>query len=285
MLEVETPALLQHIAPESHIEPVACAAPSSGWLRSSPEACHKRLLAAGYGPLYEIARVFRAGESGARHNPEFTLLEWYRPGWSLDQLMQESVTLTAQILQCPADSASRFTYQRAFLKSGCPDPLNASTEEMRAVCAARRLPLPDETDREWLLDYLQTEIMEPWLAQQGGLILITHFPPQRAAMAKIDPGPPATALRFELYVDGVELANGYQELTDAAEQRARLEAANQTRITQKLAPLPIDENFLAALEAGMPECAGVALGLDRLLMRKLHAERIDQTLAFPYDRT
>ncbi|MBF0626173.1 MAG: EF-P lysine aminoacylase GenX [Magnetococcales bacterium] len=277
VLEVETPQLARAVAPEPHIDPLPC---RDGFLLSSPEPFLKRLLAAGSGPVFQLGKVFRAGEVGRLHNPEFTLLEWYRPGWSLAALMDEVAELVQAI--APRPPAAMMTYRELFRRHAGVDPFDAPLDRLAAAAPS---PPPIGLDRDGLLDWLLVERIEPALMAAGGLLFVTAYPASRAAMACIDPGPPPVAQRFELYLDGVELANGYQELTDAAEQRRRLEQANAHRRAQGLAPLPIDGFFLEALAAGLPPCAGVALGVDRLVMAALGKGRLAEVLAFPWERT
>ncbi|MBF0368252.1 MAG: EF-P lysine aminoacylase GenX [Magnetococcales bacterium] len=278
VLEVETPLLAPAIAPEPHMEPISC---GNFFLRSSPETPMKRLLAAGSGPVFQICRAFRSGESGPRHNPEFTILEWYRPGWSLGQLMGEVVDLVREITQAP--SPMTFTYREAFLRFAGIDPFQASEAELAAHITS--LHPPSELDRDGMLDLLLLERVEPGFAQLEAPVLLTDYPPSQAAMAEVDPGPPPVARRFELYLYGIELANGYQELTDPWEQEQRLEQANAERVRNGLAPLPLDRLFLDALNAGLPLSAGVALGLDRLVMVALGKQHIEEVIPFPWDRT
>ncbi len=276
VLEVETPLLATATAPEPHLTPLSCA---GGYLRTSPEIEMKRLLAAGSGPIYQIGRAFRPDESGPLHNPEFTILEWYRPGWSWQRLLEEVEELVRTVLA--PGPIHRITWRRAMVLHAGVDPLTADETTLEAALPG---PAPRGVDRYGLLDLLMIERVEPALKKRGGGLFITDFPPWSAAMARIDPGPPPMAQRFELYVDGIELANGYQELTDATIQRHRFEAENALRVDNGLTPLPVDGRFLAALEAGLPECAGVAMGLDRLLMCRLRCNTIQEVLAFPSER-
>ncbi|MBF0192069.1 MAG: EF-P lysine aminoacylase GenX [Magnetococcales bacterium] len=276
VLEVETPLLSPGAVPDESIEPVGCA----GWyLSTSPETAMKRLLAAGSGPIYQIAKAFRAGEAGQRHNPEFTMLEWYRPGWSWRELMTESAQLLQAVLG--AMPVQEWTFAAAMRRFAGVDPFSDPEE---ALIRALPFPPPERLDRLGLLDLLLTERVEPAFQEAGGLVFLTRFPAERAAMAEIDPTPPATALRFELYVRGMELINGYQELTDGHEQATRLHQANRKRATLNLPSLPVDAHFLAALRSGLPRTAGAALGVDRLVMLALGTDRIADVLAFPTDR-
>ncbi|MBF0610280.1 MAG: EF-P lysine aminoacylase GenX [Magnetococcales bacterium] len=286
VLEVETPLLCSAPPAENQIEPLATLSPLGGeesyYLITSPETAMKRLLAAGSGAIYQICHTFRRGEAGRLHNPEFTMLEWYRPHWSMEQLMAEVFELVASHL--PLTEARYLTFQEAFIQYCGVDPFVASLEDLQQAAHGQGLQPPTNLTREELLDFLLTFCIEVGFGREGGAIFLTHYPVNRAAMACIDPGPPATARRFELYVNGLELANGYQELTDAHEQEARLQQANQERQTAGLSPLPLDHHFLAALQAGMPPCSGVALGMDRLVMLATGANRLSEVINFPVDR-
>lgn len=292
VLEVETPLLLPALLPEPHVEPVTAALPLPGrarplplFLPPSPEGAMKRLLAAGSGPIYQIARAFRADPPGPLHNPEFTLLEWYRPGWGMAQLMAETAELALTLLGHPQPQVV-LTFAEAFQRFAGVDPFHpayADAAALEAHCQSIGLVPPRDLGWDELLDLLLVERVEAGLQALGGVVFLTHFPPSRAALARIDPGPPATALRFEMYLQGVELANGYQELTDAREQEERFLGQNRIRQAQGLPPLPVDQALLAALHAGLPECAGVAMGLDRLLMLATGADTLAEVLAFPFE--
>lgn len=287
------------------------------WLHTSPEFPMKRLLAAGSGPIYQICKVFRDGERGRRHHPEFTLLEWYRPGWDSDRLITEVADLVRLALGQPERPVEILSYRQLFLDRLAIDPFRASLEDLAAcargqgiagaqgqdiagtpghdfastqgddIAAARGQGIAGaedlELDRDGWLDLLLTHRLEHGLGR-GRLTFLRDYPPSQAALARLRPGPEPVAERFELYLEGVELANGFAELTDAAEQRRRFEQDQAIRRDLGLPVPPLDEAFLAALAAGMPEAAGVALGLDRLLMAITGASHIDQVLAFPIER-
>ncbi|MBF0214179.1 MAG: EF-P lysine aminoacylase GenX [Magnetococcales bacterium] len=276
VLEVETPLRSRAAVPDDSIQPMGC---EGGYLSTSPETAMKRLVAAGSGAIYQIAKAFRAGESGPWHNPEFTMLEWYRPEWSWRALMEETAALIQSVLG--EMTVREYTFAEAFQAFAGVDPFASDTD---ALMRALSVPPPAGVDRMGLLDLLLNDRVEPGFRALGGLVFLTRFPAERAAMACVDPTPPATALRFECYARGVELVNGYQELTDGDEQEARLAEANRKRIAAGLPSLPLDERFLAALRAGFPRTAGAALGVDRLVMLALGAERIEAVLAFPEDR-
>ncbi|MEO5376274.1 MAG: EF-P lysine aminoacylase EpmA [Magnetococcus sp. DMHC-6] len=279
ILEVETPLLSPSTVPELHIEPWRC---GSFYLSTSPETYMKRLLAAGSGPIFQITKAFRSDELGGLHNPEFTMLEWYRPGWSHWQLIEEVGDLVAGLLGQPSRQTRSF--REVFYQFTGVDPLSASYSQLLTRAQALPSPPPEGLDWEGVLDFLLVELVEPNLKNIAGLLFLEGYPESLAAMAQIDPGPPPRARRFELYIEGMELANGYQELTDPDQQAYRLHHTNQRRRAQGDIEHPIDHRFLAALHAGMPSCAGVALGIDRLVMAILKQPRIEQVLAFSADR-
>ena len=253
------------------------------FLQTSPEYAMKRLLAAGSGPIYEIARVFRDGEYGARHNPEFTLLEWYRPGFDHHALMAELAEL---VNACLGVAETRtVSYRELFRSELGIDPFTASVDTLSALARDAVDTGDIEGDRDLWLDLLMSHMLEPRLAKQGR-VFVYDYPASQAALSRIvDAGDVAVGQRFELYVDGVELANGYFELLDAEEQRRRFEKDNDKRRLQGMAERPLDEKLLAALAAGLPSCSGVALGVDRLLMLKTGCEDLGQLLAFDWQRS
>ncbi|MEN8168947.1 MAG: elongation factor P--(R)-beta-lysine ligase [Pseudomonadota bacterium] len=289
VLEVETPGLSAAALTDPAIDSLHTRYIGPGhaegldlYLHTSPEFPMKRLLAAGSGPIFQIARVFRQGEAGRRHNPEFTLLEWYRPGYDHHALMDEVEELVAPVLGL-GGKAERLSYRSAFLQFADIDPLQASITELRE--AAQRLDIGDfdaEEDRDFWLDLILSHSVEPNLGK-GGLCFLTDYPASQASLARLNPDNPAVAERFELYYKGVELANGFHELGDSAEQRKRFEAELAERVDKGRERPPMDERFLAALEAGFPDCAGVALGVDRLVMLAVGAESLDQVIAFTID--
>ena len=295
VLEVETPALSAAAITDPHLASLSTVYSGPGsrhgqtlYLHTSPEFAMKRLLAAGSGCIYQIARVFRDGEAGRRHNPEFTLLEWYRVGFDHHRLMDEVAELVTMLLagRLALAEAERLSYRALFQRHLNLDPHRASVAELKVRAEAREVPVPpgmpaSETD-PWL-DLLLTHWIEPRL-DPGRLTFVYDYPVSQAALARLRPGDPPVGERFELYVGGVELANGFHELGDAAEQRRRFEAENAARRTRGLPAMPMDENLLAALEAGLPDCAGVALGFDRLVMLAAGKGALAEVLAFPLDR-
>ncbi|GAB6039663.1 EF-P lysine aminoacylase EpmA [Endothiovibrio diazotrophicus] len=296
VLEVETPALSHGATVDPAIDSFAVDyhGPGAGrlWLHTSPEFPMKRLLAAGSGDIYQLCKVFRDGEAGRFHNPEFTLLEWYRLGFDHHRLMDEVEALLAALFagrrRLPA--ARRYRYGEAFQEHAGIDPHRASGEAL-AACAARcGVVAPDSlglAERDGWLDLLLTRVVEPRLERDRPVFLY-DYPASRAALARVRPGgapgEPPVAERFELYLDGVELANGFHELADGAEQRRRFSDDQARRRREGRSVPPMDERFIAALEAGFPPCAGVALGVDRLVMAVAGAARIDEVVAFPVDR-
>ena len=236
-----------------------------------------------------MSKVFRAGERSALHNPEFTMVEWYRLGMSLDQIMDETALLAATLLRegwpAAALPVEQISYQQAFARELGLDPLIAGEGELRQRCADLGLAGAGSasTTRDDLLDFLVATQIGPRLGGTG-LTLLHHYPASQAALAQLDAADPRTALRFELYARGVELANGYVELADAAEQSRRFEADRRQRQQRGLPDITPDEKLLAALATGLPGCAGVAMGFDRVAMLAAGATRIDEVLAFPWER-
>ncbi len=288
LLEVDTPALSQAGLTDPNIESFrTTGADVALYLHSSPEFPMKRLLAAGSGSIYQIAKVFRQGESGRHHNPEFTLLEWYRVGWNYRQIMDEIVELLTPILgeRCLQAPPEWLSYGDAFALHLALDPLNASIDQL-AQCAARQeIALhAGEMSRGAWLDLLFGGIIQPQLGR-GKITFIYDYPADQASLARIKPSDPGLAERFELFIDGIELGNGFGELTHADEQRTRFEHELQKRAARGMHLPQIDENLLDALEAGLPECAGVAIGIERLLMVVLRAASIDEVIAFPTGRS
>ena len=286
VMEVETPVLSAAGTVDPNID--SFAVQRHLWLQTSPEFAMKRLLAAGSGAIYQIARVFRREEAGRHHNPEFTLLEWYRPGWDHWRLMQEVETLLLAIgSECWRHNThfERVSYRQAFQRYAGIDPFEASEAELRARCedATGGSPLGSRDSRDACLDLLMSHRVGPCLGSESPVFLY-DFPASQAALARVRPGPTPVAERFELFWKGIELANGFHELTDAAEQRRRFEAERRRRLDEGRAAPPCDDSLLAALQHGLPTCAGVALGLDRLLMLLLDLPSVGDTLAFDFPR-
>jgi len=287
VLEVETAALSTAGNSDPGIQQFALDGNPALQLRTSPEYPMKRLLAAGCSDIYEMGRVFRDGESGKLHNPEFTLLEWYRLGWNYTELMAETAALVGHCGKAfgrkwPVQSKC---YREVFSDLAGVDPFSAESGELSVCASGHGLNVSGSTglDRDGWLDLLLSHVIQQNLPRDT-ITMIFDFPASQSALARIRPDEPPVAERFELFLGGIELANGYQELTDAMEQRARFENENRKRVASGLDPAVLDEHLLAALAHGLPQCAGVALGVDRLLMTCLGHPSIEQVLAFPADR-
>ena len=282
VMEVETPLLSMAGNTDPEIESIRT--DTGGYLRTSPEFALKRLLAAGSGDIFELGRVFRAGESGRYHNPEFTLLEWYRMGFSYHRLMDELAVLVRHCGRGKFDQwrEQRLSYRQLFRQHLDLDPFTAD-EQVLSTAANKHGVSDIELDRRQWLDLLISLVIQPALPEEC-LTFVYDFPAGQAALARIRPGSPPMAERFELYLGRTELANGYQELTDAVEQRRRFDAENSLREKHGKPVCEIDHHLITALEQGLPECAGVALGVDRLLMAIVDAETIDDVTAFPFSR-
>jgi lysyl-tRNA synthetase class 2 len=355
--EVDTPLLSHDRVVDPHLEPfVVQDRHTRLYLQTSPEFAMKRLLVAGARAIYQVGHVFRAGESGRLHNPEFTMAEWYRASDTHHDQMQVIEELVVELFRdasaafepplagswqraagfIPAGSALaaatdetqpcapargpgpsqsreskgasaertsaginpkaraaltqlpflRTTYQQAFTKHAGCDPFALSIEQLAAIARERRLAPPPSLgpdDRDGWLNLLLAELVEPHLGRERPEF-VYDYPPTQAALARIRPGNPPVAERFELYIQGIEICNGYHELTDAAELRRRIELESQRRIAEGHSPLPVSNRLLAAMDAGLPPCSGVALGFDRLVMLALGAKSIAEVIAFPFER-
>ncbi len=292
VLEVETPMLSQagntdpnvasfHTEFGGHVS----AGPRTRWLRTSPEFPLKRLLAAGFGDCYELGRVFRDGEAGGRHNPEFTMLEWYRVGWDQRQLADETVALVQGALEIVARRAEvvQTTYRDLYRDTLDVDPMTASETELQTALGDVQIDPQGLTRDDWL-DLLMTHRIQP--ANPAHRILVVHdYPASQCMLARLaERDGVQVAERFELYLGALELANGYHELADGAEQRARFERDHAVRVSRGDALPAIDEALLGALDSGFPDCAGVALGVDRLMMAMLGTGRIADVVAFDFAR-
>jgi lysyl-tRNA synthetase class 2 len=277
-LEVDTPILMPATNTDVHIDSleVSCAGRRL-FLQTSPEYAMKRLLAAGSGSIFQIGHAFRQDEQGRLHNPEFSLLEWYREGYDYQQLMDEMELLITSLSLRQCDF-SRITYRQLFRQALDLEIETISLAQLRAECSLR-IPGcdPQELDIDQCLDLLLAVAIAPAMR---GYQFVYDYPLSQAALARVSASDASVAERFELFYDGIELANGFSELTDATQQRARFESDNRARAQKQLPQHAIDELLLAALSHGLEECAGVALGLDRLLMVLLDLDSIDQVLTF-----
>lgn len=289
--EVETPLLSHAGNPDPNIESfhVKASGPkAAGYLHTSPEFFMKRLLSAGSGSIYQLCKVFRSEESGRYHNPEFSMLEWYRPGFDYHQLMQEVDALLREVLRdyIRLEDTQSLSYRHAFQHYAAVDPFTAETETLHACIDKAAIDIEGMRDasRDAWLNMIMTHIVEPALPVNCP-VFIYDFPASQASLARIRNDIPAVAERFELYLNGIELANGFAELTDATEQRLRFEQENIQRQQNGQQKIKLDESFLAAMAAGLPECAGVALGIDRLVMLATRASSIADVITFDYDRS
>ena len=289
VLEVETPILSAAANTEPNIESFSTtftghvdAGSPERWLRTSAEFPLKRLLAAGVGDCYELGRVFRNGEAGKRHNPEFTMLEWYRVGWDHLRLIDETVELVRLALSMVDREANlvSMTYSELFSSTLNIDPFSASIDTLRELMCEIEIDGTGLQRDDWL-DLLITHRIQPGFPADQ-ITVIRDWPSSQCALARIRNDTPPVAERFELYLGTHELANGYHELIDPVEQRARFNGDNRKRQSRGQRELPVDENLLAALGRGMPECAGVALGIERLLMCLGECDQIGDLLAFGF---
>jgi lysyl-tRNA synthetase class 2 len=284
VLEVETPVLSRFGNSDPNIDSIRTGGGSTRYLRTSPEYAMKRLLAAGLRDIYELGRVFRAGEKGRHHNPEFTLLEWYRTGMGYQELAAEVVDLVRACGRGAFDAwpVRQVDYRGLFREHTGLDPYHCTETEL-SDCAAERGLLAGPMDHGQWLDLVMGGVVQPALA--GECFTVVHdYPPEQAALSRIRMDDPPVAERFEVYLGSQELANGYQELTDAGEQLRRFERENRELEARGEDPVKLDTGLIAALQDGMPECSGVALGVDRLLMSILKLGSIDAVLAFSAER-
>ena len=287
VLEVDTPLLSQGTIPDAGIDIFRLpgeADERDRYLQTSPESAMKRLLAAGSGDIFQICKAFRQGEAGRHHNPEFTMLEWYRVGWDHAALMREVAELLGIVLK--SDGWQIWPYRALFIELLGVDPLNEHTSltTLTDLAESRIGLVPDDLDRDAVLELLMSHCIEPGISDWG-LVFITDFPMSQAAMARCIPTADVdVAARFECYVNGKELANGYWEQIDPDALAAQLHAENTRRQQRGLPLRPIDERLLAAHRHGLPECAGVALGVDRLLALKSGVESVAETISFGWDR-
>ncbi len=287
VLEVDTPVLARSTVTDVHIasfQTLPVAGQPTAYLQTSPEYAMKRLLAAGSGDIYQLGKVFRQEPAGRHHQPEFTLLEWYRLGFNEHALIDEVDALLHELLgECVPQSTEIVTYQAAFQRVLHIDPFTAETATLRDLATqhtgARNM---DADDRDTLLDLLMGLRVGPTLGKER-ISFVTEYPASQAALARLLPGSPPRAARFEAYVEGIELCNGFHELTDAREQRARFLQDQQRRQSMGLAPIPLDEKFLSALAAGLPDCAGVAVGFDRVVLLASGARALSDVIHFTLD--
>ncbi|RXF02945.1 elongation factor P--(R)-beta-lysine ligase [Pseudoalteromonas sp. PS5] len=290
VMEVETPSLSQASVTDPHLDTfhTRFVGPNHSqglplYLQTSPEYAMKRLLAAGSGSIFQLGKAFRNEESGRHHNPEFTMLEYYQVGYDEFELMSELDELMQYLLDCPASES--ISYQQAFITYLGFDPLAISLSDLKKHAEQRGYGdiAAIENNPDTLLQLLFCMEIEPQIGQRVPCF-VYNFPASQAALAKLNPKDNRVAGRFELYYQNMELANGFNELTDAAEQRARFMQDNQLRAEMGLDAVPVDERLLAALDAGIPDCAGVAVGIDRLVMLALNKTTISEVISFDVSR-
>lgn len=286
--EVETPLLSADVTVDVHLDPFELHIPAGTvpglphdrmFLQTSPEFAMKRLLAAGSGSIFQITKAFRQGECGPLHNPEFTIIEWYRVGADYHELMTEVGDLVRSFLD--VELPDRLTYRQAFKRSCGLDPFEVTDEELHRLCSEHGYTAL--AARDHYLNFLLSELVEPKLGFDRP-VFVYDYPASQAALSRIDLGPPAVGQRFELYINGIEICNGYHELTDAEELRRRAIEQNTLRQAEGKSRLPADSRLLDAMDAGLPDCAGVALGFDRLVMLRTRATSIEEVLPFPIPR-
>lgn len=281
VLEVDTPLLGRFAITDPNIELFEVATPDgTRFLQSSPEYAMKRLLASGSGDIFQLGKVFRSGEHGGRHNPEFVMLEWYRVGWTHYQLMREVAELIAETLQL---STWQIWSLEALFDHFCQINLHEATErELKVAVVNASIEVVGDLDKLDYLDLLMTHVVEPGIASWG-LVFIVDFPKQQAALSRIiERGDNLVAARFEAYVQGVELANGYWEESDPDILTKRFEADNGLRASRGQAAREIDQRLISASRAGVPDCAGVAVGFDRLLMLAQGRSELSQVMPFSW---
>lgn len=288
VLEVDVPVLARSTVTDINIESInSVVSGNSGYLQTSPEYFMKRLLAAGSGDIFCLGKAFRDAESGRRHNPEFTLLEWYRCGWDEHQLMAEVAELISQLANVGTDAqlaVTKLSYGECFKSALGVDPHSIELVFLQKMAVEASSESWAQESRANCLDLLFSLSVEPQLP--NGLVFIYDYPACQAALAQLHLNVQGQSVsrRFEVFFNSMELANGYMELTDAVQQRERFEKETDQRSAQNKPAVAIDEKLMAALDSGLPPCAGVALGVDRLLMQLLRADSIDQAMAFSWQR-
>ncbi len=286
IIEVETPILSHFGGTEPNLIPIKSeftqlGMVTKGFLQTSPEFAMKRLLAAGIGDCYQIVKAFRNEESGRHHNPEFSLLEWYRVGINEMQLLQQVDELLQQVLG--SEQAEYCQYQQLFIDHLQCDPLQTSIQQLKSIAVSRIENPPQLESVDEYLELLFCFCIEPKIGLDRPCF-VTHYPASQASLARISEINPKLSCRFEIFYKGLELGNGFYELTDAKEQQIRFEKENKRRQHLGLDIIAIDNRFIAALENGLPESSGIAIGIDRMLMILLSAQHIDEVISFPIDR-
>lgn len=291
VLEVETPVLGHGGSTDVHLASLSCQATTTVgrerlWLQTSPEFHMKRLLAAGSGPIFQLARSFRDAEVGRHHNLEFTMLEWYRPGMALDALIEEATDLVTAVLELDQEPARCLRYRTLFRDHLTIDPFTVDLSELRRLAGEQGNLNASTLSRDACLDLLMGLVIEPQLGREG-IEVVVDYPASQAALARRHQDPEDgqwVASRFELYLEGLELANGYDELTDAEEQAARFVADNAARLAASLPEVDVDQRLLAALAHYLPEGSGIALGIDRLIQLAVGKASVAEVMAFATPR-
>ncbi len=287
-MEVETPILSRSASTDPFLDSFVSdydgpTGPHRCYLQTSPEFFMKRLLAAGSGAIYQISKAFRNGEIGRQHNPEFTMLEWYRPGLNHHQLMDEVEALLGVVIG--SLKAKRYSYQALFIDHLGINPHQSDVESLRKYAKSQKIELSQSEDisKDTWLSLLLTHLIEPKLGFEQP-VFIYDFPASQAMLARVSDDSPALAQRFELYVGGMELANGFYELQDSVEQRCRFERDISDRVHMGLNTVPMDICLVEALQSGLPDCSGVALGVDRLLMLVANVNNLSEVLSFSFEK-
>ena len=292
VLEVDTPSLSFATTTDPNIHSFKTVFYRDGepsgqalYLITSPEFHMKRLLAAGSGSIYQLCRVFRQSELGTQHNPEFTMLEWYRVGMDYQELMKEVAELVTVLLDRELKEPEYLSYQEAFQRYTGIDPLTVKIDELQQLAqqAGFSMPTHGQDDKDLYLDFLMSHIVQPRLGE-GRLSFVYEYPASQCALARIAPHNAQVAERFELFVEGRELANGFHELADSEEQLRRFHTEQQKRGVQGTESVAIDQHLIDALSAGFPDCSGVALGVDRLIQFIETKKLLNDVLAFPFNR-
>jgi len=287
-IEVDTPSLSQSTTPDPNIESFSTQFNNTRYyLQTSPEFPMKRLLASGAGAIYQICKVFRQGEAGRNHNPEFTMIEWYQPDMEYQQLMRQVDTLVRCLLKdkLALNETVFFSYREVFENIVGINPLHTTEAELQSVVEANNIQLYNtdtKLSKDALLDLIITHVIQARLPKNAP-VFIYDYPASQAALANIKKNDVDIAERFELYINGIELANGYQELRNANEQQQRFEKENSLRELAELQTVPLDTNLIAALESGLPMVSGVAVGFDRVLMLAAGADSLREVIAFTID--
>jgi lysyl-tRNA synthetase class 2 len=298
--EVDTPLLSHDRVVDPHLEPFVCEGPAGPlYLQTSPEFAMKRLMAAGARAIYQVGHVFRAGELGRRHNPEFTMVEWYRTGDTHVEQMQVVEDLVVEVIRAATEKRgpspipevsrlpfARTTYRDVFRRHTGHEVVSLTAAQLATLARERGVPIPeslDPADRDGWLNLLLAELVEPHLGKERPEF-VHDYPASQAALAIIRSEDPPVAERFELYIGGIELCNGYHELTDPGELRRRIAVESKRRVAEGQSPLPVSNRLLAAMDAGLPSCAGVALGFDRLVMLAAGKSSVAEVIPFGFDR-